>query len=193
MKIRDIAELASVLLQKHDLVNTGIFAQAQDNDLVKSVLESNYDLRLIVRCANLVLKEVACDYIPLLHKQTITTQDGKIPYTAFEKMLLEVKSIKDKNGNDVRFFSLPNHIEIQEGCFEVSYSFIPDDKKFFDEVDFSGTKVSDRVFAYGTVAEYCLICGMYDEALLWERRYKDALCIAARKRTEVVMPRRRWL
>ncbi|MBQ9716070.1 MAG: hypothetical protein IJV77_06655 [Clostridia bacterium] len=193
MKIRDIAELASVLLQKHDIINTGVFMQTQDNQVVQSVLNGNHDLRLLVRCANLVIKEVACEYIPLLHKQKITASDGKIPYSAFEKLLLEIRSIKDEKGQDVSFFTLPDHVAIQDGSFEVSYTYIPTDKGFFDDLDFCGTKASDRIFAYGTAAEYCLINGNYDEALMWERRYKDALLVATRKNTEVVLPRRRWV
>ncbi|MBR5145617.1 MAG: hypothetical protein IKV34_03045, partial [Clostridia bacterium] len=68
MTIRDIAELTAVLLQKHDIINTGIFMQTENNQLVQSLLKSNHDLRLIARCANLVAKEVACEYIPLFHK-----------------------------------------------------------------------------------------------------------------------------
>ncbi len=81
---------------------------------------------------------------------------------------------------------------MEDGNYEVSYAFIPRDKEFFDDMDFAGTKASDRVFAYGAAAEFCLISGMYDDALMWERRYKDALLVATRKNTEVIMPRRRW-
>ncbi len=193
MKIRDIAELASVLLQKHDIINTGIFMQTENNEFVKSVLKSNHDLRLIARCANLVVKEVACEYIPLFHKQKINCDNGEIPYTVFEKTLLEIRSVKDHNGNDVNYYCLPDHVEIQNGSFEVSYTYIPTDKQFFDELDFCGTKVSDRILAYGTCAEYCLVNGNYDEALMWERRYKDALLVATRKNTQVILPRRRWI
>ena len=100
---------------------------------------------------------------------------------------------KDKNGNDVDYYCLPDHVAIKDGSFEVCYSYIPTDKDFFDDLDFCGTKASDRVFAYGTAAEYCLVTGNYDEALMWERRYKDALMVATRKATSVILPRRRWV
>lgn len=192
MKIRDIAELAAVLLQKHDLINSGVFTGSPEDDFVKSELADNRELRLLVRCVNLVLKEVACDYIQLIHRQTMTSKDGKIEYTDFEKPLLEIKSVKKSDGEEVRYFALPDYVAVEDGVFEVSYAFVPTDKGFFDETDFSGTKAGDRVFAYGAAAEFCLISGNYDEALMWERRYKDALMVATRKTTEVVMPRRRW-
>lgn len=192
MKIRDIAELAAVLLQKHDIINSGVFMQTEQNRLVDDEIQSNRELRLLLRCVNLVVKEVACDYIPLIHTQTLTASDGKIPYSQFEKTLLEIKRVKNQKGEDVRFFTLPEYMAVEDGVYEVSYAFIPRDKEFFDDLDFAGTKASDRVFAYGAAAEFCLISGMYDEALMWERRYKDALLVATRKTTEVVMPKRRW-
>lgn len=192
MKIRDIAELAAVLLQKHDIINSGVFMQTEQNRLVDDEIQSNRELRLLLRCVNLVVKEVACDYIPLIHTQTLTATDGKIPYSQFEKTLLEIKRVKNQKGEDVRFFTLPEYMAVEDGVYEVSYAFIPRDKEFFDDLDFAGTKASDRVFAYGASAEFCLISGMYDEALMWERRYKDALLVATRKTTEVVMPKRRW-
>lgn len=192
MKIRDIAELAAVLLQKHDIINSGVFMQTEQNRLVDDEIQSNRELRLLLRCVNLVVKEVACDYIPLIHTQTLTATDGKIPYSQFEKTLLEIKRVKNQKGEDVRFFTLPEYMAVEDGVYEVSYAFIPRDKEFFDDLDFAGTKASDRVFAYGAAAEFCLISGMYDEALMWERRYKDALLVATRKTTEVVMPKRRW-
>ena len=192
MKIRDIVELAAVLLQKHEIINTGIFAQTESRDWVEAELNGNRELRLIIRCANLVLKEVACEYIPLYHKQNMVSHDGKINYSDFEKSLLEIKKIKNKYGNEVRYFTLPDYVAVEDGNFEVSYAFIPDDKGFFDEIDFSGTKACDRLFAYGTAAEFCLISGMYEDALMWEKRYKDALLVATRKTGEKVMPKRRW-
>ena len=191
MKIRDIAELACILLQRNDIINTGIFMQTEDNQLVQSVLKNNYDLRLLTRCANLVAKEIACEYIPLLHTQKIASHEGKISYADFEKLLLEIKCIKDCHGNEVDYYCLPDHVAVQDGSFEVSYAYIPTDKNFFDELDFCGTKASDRIFAYGTVAEYCLVTGNYDEALMWERRYKDALLVATRKNTSIVLPKRK--
>lgn len=192
MKIRDIAELTAVLLQKHDLLAGGVFNGEPQDDFVKNQLADNRELRLLIRCVNLVLKEVACDYIQLIHRQTMTAVEGKIDYGDFEKTLLEIKSVKNLNGEDVRYFALPDYVAVEDGVFEVSYAFVPQDKGFFDDVDFGGTKAGDRVFAYGAAAEFCLISGNYDEALMWERRYKDALTVATRKTTEVIMPRRRW-
>lgn len=39
---------------------------------------------------------------------------------------------------------------------------------------------SPRLFAYGIAAEYCLACGLFEEAAVWDKKYKDALTAAYR-------------
>lgn len=177
MKIRDIVELAAVLLQKHEIINTGIFAQTESSDWVEAELNGNRELRLIIRCANLVLKEVACEYIPLYHKQNMVSHDGKINYSDFEKSLLEIKEVTCSDGKKVKYTTCVDHISIKDGTYQILYTYVPDNKGFFDEIDFVDDKSIDKLFAYGTAAEFCLIHGMYENALMWEQRYKDALAV----------------
>lgn len=195
MKIRDIVELAAVLLQNNELINTNVFwhRENENNEYVQKVIKERLDLQQLIRCANLIVKEVACDFIPLTFRQIIKTESGTIPYTKFEKPLLSIKSIKDLNGETVTAYTMPNYLAIEEGTFAVTYNYIPSDKEFFEDIDFKGDKASDRIFAYGTASEYCLINGDYDNALYWERRYKDALYVHIGKDTKVIMPKRRWI
>ena len=52
-------------------------------------------------------------------------------------------------------------------------------------------KIDARVIGYGIAAEYCIINGL-DDALLWDKRYKDALKRAARTVGERRVKRRVW-
>lgn len=195
MKIRDIVELAAVLLQNNELINTNVFwhRENENNEYVQKVIKERLDLQQLIRCANLVVKEVACEFIPLTFRQIIKSEGGAIPYTKFEKTLLSIKSIKDLNGETVTAYTMPNYLAIEEGTFAVTYNYIPSDKEFFEDIDFKGDKASDRIFAYGTASEYCLINGDYDNALYWERRYKDALEVLTGKETIALVPKRRWI
>ena len=199
MKIRDVAELAAVLLGKQEIINTGIFTVSEPDEYAQEEIAANRELQLIIRCANLVAKEIACDYVPLLHTQKIVCGGGTVPYDAFDKTLLEIKTWKVWQnavgggvGGNVNYYTFSDYVEVQPGEYEVSYTFIPETKGFFDDTDYGGTKISDRILAYGTAAEFCLISGLYDDALIWERRYKDALMIASKKTNAVFLPRRRW-
>ena len=192
MKVRDVAGLAAVLLQKCELLNTGVFEAEQTDAQAQETVDTNRELGLLVRCVNLAAKEIACDYLPLTHTQKIVCTDGVVPYAVFEKPLLEIKSWKNLKGAGMSYFTFSDRVEVRPGEYEVSYTFVPENKEFFDELDFGGTKITDRVLAYGAAAEFCLISGLYDDALIWERRYKDALTVAARRTETTFLPRRRW-
>lgn len=53
-------------------------------------------------------------------------------------------------------------------------------------------RVSARVTALGVAAEYCFVCGLFEEAQLWDGRYKDSLKIALRKKGAMSVKARRW-
>ena len=130
MKIRDIVELAAVLLQNNELINTNVFwhRENENNEYVQKVIKERLDLQQLIRCANLAVKEVACEFIPLTFRQIIKSEAGAIPYTKFAKPLLSIKSIKDLNGEVVTAYTMPNYLALEEGTFAITYSYIPSDK-----------------------------------------------------------------
>ena len=192
MKLKDITELTCVFLQKHELLDLGIFADDHAAE-AQEELKINKDLQLLNRCANLVYKEVACDYLPLVRKQTFETSNGAISYADFDKVLQDVKEIRDAYGKSVKFYVLPDGLETVSGTVCVKYAYVPSDCGFFEELDYKSGKIGERVFAYGTAAEYCMISGLYEDALIWEQRYKDALLSCVSKKSEIRIPARRWV
>ena len=191
MKLKDITELACVFLQKTELLDLGVFIDGKSSE-AQEELKINRDLQLLNRCANLVYKEVACDYLPLQTQQVFETEDGILPYADFRRELQDVKSVTNEAGESVAFSSWPSHLQTQAGKVTVKYTYVPQDVGFYDELDYRSGKVSERVFSYGTACEYCLISGRYEDASVWEQRYKDALLCCAGKKAEIRLPRRRW-
>ena len=53
-------------------------------------------------------------------------------------------------------------------------------------------KISARILAYGVASEYCFLEMLYDDATLWENRYKNALLCAQRKKGELKLKKRGW-
>ena len=51
----------------------------------------------------------------------------------------------------------------------------------------------NRIYAYGIAREYYFQQTLFDEADIWEERFKNTLSIMARKRSETHIPKRRWL
>ena len=57
--------------------------------------------------------------------------------------------------------------------------------------DFGG-RLSARVIAYGVASEFCYLEMLYDDASIWEARFKNSLLIACRKRGELTLKKRGW-
>ena len=56
---------------------------------------------------------------------------------------------------------------------------------------FSST-IPERVYAYGVAREYYFNQTLFDDAEIWEERFKNSLQILTRKKSEIKMPKRRW-
>lgn len=179
MKIRDIVELAAVLMDKHDIINTGIFALSEENEWIGVELKRNSDLNLLIKCANLTIKEIACEYIPLTYTQKVFARDDRVEYGELEKSILTVVEIHPECSS---YDICPEYISLTEGTYEILYNYIPDDKGFFEEIDYSPNEITERILVYGTVSEYCFKKGLYEDALMWEKRYKDALTVLLKEK-----------
>lgn len=188
MTVKNIIKNACVFLSKDELLNlTDLGGENQATD------EQTKDLNHLVRCLNLVYNEIATDYIPLLNKETFLPDNGRIYFEDFSKKLLEIYRIEDKFGYKTNYKLYPNFLETIDGEVKITYSFEPEAIVSLDSVIESfSEKITERVIAYGVAMEYSFICGLHDDAAIWEKRFKDGILIAARKKSEIRLPARRW-
>lgn len=191
MKIKDIVRLAAVFLQLD--VNEEVFCEEADTAFVQAEFNSDKRLKLLKDCTEFVLNQIATDYLPLKKTEKVFSEDGTIPYGEFARDMIEATSVKNSCGQNVRFSHLPDGLFVGErGEMEVTYFYRPGEKTFFDEAETGSCKVTDRVVALGVAAEYSFVCGLFDEASMWDVRYKDSLKIAVRKKGAVTLRARRW-
>ena len=60
------------------------------------------------------------------------------------------------------------------------------------KVKIGNSKVDERLVAYGAIAEYMFLTGMYDEASMWDKRYKDLIQTTLYPNRSIRIPQRRW-
>lgn len=184
MTIKDVLSQAAFLLGKDELVSylkgeNGYESQASE-------------AAALLKCYNIVENEIALDYIPLTAEQTVSVLAGKIYYTVLTHTPVSVLSVTDTYGNKLPFTIYPEYVQTKSGARVIDYTYAPTAKTLTGNCEY-GNRVSLRVFAYGVACEYCLINGRYEEALVWDRKYKDALlCVAALNRPHIVRARR-WV
>ena len=188
MSVKDIIKLACVFLNKQELIETNVF----DETLREPTEEEQKEVEMLLRCLNLIVGEISCDYLPLINQENVTVSNKTIEFPTLSLTLLEVLSVRDKFGKLVKFKLFPNRIELPNGEYLVEYSYIPDSLTLDDQMYSFYGKVPDRVFAYGIAMEYSLLSSLFDEMEIWQTRFRDALKIAVTKHGEKRLPKRGW-
>lgn len=142
----------------------------------------------LVACANSVIDEIACEYVPLTEKGTLVSTDGFAP-------LSDGKSVVSlrKSGARVGFTTASGGVYVPDGEYEAVFAVRPPKVSVNGNVTVGSALVSERIIALGTAAEYFLLQGNYGEAQIWSERFNEAMENVRIKRITKRMPKRRWL
>lgn len=175
MKIKDCIRLAAEALEL-DATFTG---------------KSDID-KLLLRCANNCLDEITSEYLPLKNEAKVRSEKGRIAYSQLGTAVYDVIWVK-QNGVKVKFELFPAHIRVEsDGEYEVCFYTRPEPMSMDDDVP-TELHLTPRVISYGIAAEYLLISGFYEEAVMYDKRFKDALIRLNSGDGAKQVKRRRWL
>ena len=170
MRVDNIVSMVAKMLAKEELTEylssgTGI-----------DISQLKRDKELIVDCLNNVLEELASSQVKLKAEQKFLSEDKKIYYRDFSERLLGVCSIKDLKGKKVEYDLFPEYVRLyNDKEVIVLYNYLPDKVGYEDEITVGSTKVTEQLLCYGVLAEYCLICALYEEAVTWRQKFEQAL------------------
>lgn len=190
MEMKEILALAAFYLSMEDVAELPYLKSGYVSDTFPQNTPAEIMLAKLLLCANLVRAEIASDYFPLIAREKITAADGRIAPSSLAKRLVDVKKITRK-GKNIRFRVYQGAIETVSGEVEIEYSYLPGEAKLSEDSGFPD-KVGARLIACGTAAEYCLIAGLFEEAAVWDKRFKDSLLAAQRKKSEIRVKPRIW-
>ena len=146
----------------------------------------------LLRCFDTVENELALDYFPLYAEEEVETDTGCVYYSELSRSAVRVVKVEDGWGNDVPFRLFPEYLKTQGGRIKIRYSYAPVKKTLQGCSDYR-TQVSARLFSYGMAAEYCLSQGLFEEAAVWNKKYKDAIGMAYRNNPCKILQSRRWI
>lgn len=184
MAITDIIKQAAFLLGKDDVATYLGNGECVDQTTAAK------DATALLGCYNLVLNEVATEYVPLIKKQRLTATDGKVYFSALDFGISEVAAVYDDNMNRVECDVYADRIETELAAVYIEYYAVPPVRAMTDAADYPSGRVPDRVFAYGVAAEFCISNGVYEEAEMWQERFQQSIVRAAPKSRRVMKPRR---
>ncbi len=189
MKAYEIIKLACIFSDNESLsdkISEETMADYENSftDKEKTSLNRHLD------CLQSVQDEIITEYKPLIFEECFKSENFKILTSAFSKPVFEILSIKDLKGRKVKFKVYPNYIMAFSGMVEIRYSYKCTLENMSSEVE---TDIPPRILAYGVAREYLLRQGLYDDADIYENRFKDGLKIILKKKTDTQIPGRRWL
>ena len=154
--------------------------------------ESDARVKILVNCANFVYEELYRDYATALRKTVVEVTNGFADTSVYK--LCKVISLTDGEGNEVKFRYGEGGIWVDEdGKYNMCYARLPDIIGLNDEVLMPSPRITERIFAYGTIREYYAATGDFAVAKQWDDRFKDALAVACSKTSSMRLPVRGWL
>lgn len=152
--------------------------------------EQSAELDTLLKCFNLVHNEIVSEYKPSIKIERVTSANKKINFSQLSAKVVNILAVKDILGDNVAFKVFDSYLMVEGGEVDVWYSSQPETMALSDE--FVST-IPERVYAYGIAREYYFIQTLYEDAEVWESRFKNSLQVIERKKSETVIPRRRWL
>ena len=188
MKAKEILKNVCVYLGKEDLLLSNIF-ETDGEDISE---QDQQDLNKMLKCLNFIIQEIASDYLPILKEKEICFTNGEIDIYDIDPNIQEIVSIKSKFGKNLKFKYLNNKIICLVTNATITYKVYPNEIGMEDNVESFGGRLSARVIAYGVASEYSYLEMLYDDAAIWENRFKNALLISCRKKGEIKLKKRGW-
>ena len=175
-------------------------ANLTGDTILRDAIESNTlsteqqkEISLLVDCVNLTNSNIATNYVKLYATKKIVSYSDLITYSSItNETIYDIVSVKNSYGKDVNFSLTTSGIEVKAGTYYVRYTYFPKDVEYEDEITNFPLKISERIFVYGVVSEYLYVKGVFDEAQMWEEKFKLEMKNTQRQQKNLKIKSSRW-
>ena len=168
MKIKDIITATAALLNQHDIIE--YLEETVSNPSAETLSKIDSEMRLL----NLVLSELAAGYVPMIYKEEMTAENGKIEFSDLKYSATRILRVETASGEQACYVQHPSYIEIADGVYTVEYEHAPANFALEETVNMDG-RILPSLIAYGVAAEYCITQGRFEEAVMWRQRYSEGV------------------
>lgn len=170
MILLDIIKYAATMLSKNAVLGY-VTAEGGYNET------NSYqpDMKTAINLSNMVIKELALAYIPITKKESVVFVNGLFDTTDLSENVRNIIRLTDAEGKDVPFKVEGEYMRASVTGAVIEYSYIPDDYSPTQVIGYTDKDISPVVLAYGLCAEWCIVDGRFDEAVMWHKRYMDKI------------------
>ena len=183
MKVKDIIYAAAQALGFKEGVE-GYFERGEE--------ALKREAELLLACFHHTESSLALEYLPLYAEDELLAVTGRLEFSAFTYAPVRILGVEDGEGNPVKYKLYPQYIKAQSGLCKVTYTYTPNKKGIDEESDFT-LLTAESMLMHGVLAEYCTAEGRFEEASVWEKKYKEGIEAAFRGRVCKRLSSRRWM
>lgn len=186
MKLKDIMACALRLVGRKDVaekVSAGASTEGECAEAAETMLY----------CVNAVEDELARCYFPLVYREEVRVNSGRIYFTELSRCPVKITGVQ-RDGEPLRYALEPQYIEVNADRADVEYWYTPVRRGTDGDSAYDGTEVGERLIAEGAASEYCLLNGEALASQAWETRYRESIDRAqSTHRRKYCVPPRRWV
>lgn len=169
---KDIIKLSATFLGLTDVLDY------LKNPVITLSTETENKIEDLILFTNYVVREITKNYMPLLTEEEATSNKScEIHFTNLSKNAIAIKNIKNGLGQKVTFNLYPTFIKVgfPETKYMITYNYTPEKIQNIDQTLELPFGLGSEIVAYGVASEYALSKLLYNEADMWESKFKNSL------------------
>lgn len=190
MKVIDVLKDTCTFLQMEDeykylcSYSNDTFSNTASDAVIKNV-------ELLLKCTNLIVDTICSEYIKLKDSTFVHTVDGRIGYSDIsENQIYNIIGVEDSFG-PVQFSDFNSEVCVDNpGRYKVTYLYSISNLNY--DSDLSIFRLPTKDIAYGVISEYLYIEKLYDDAAIWDKRFKSTILNLLSNKKRLYIKPRRW-
>ena len=187
MKVKEILKMTAEMAGESQL------RAYYEQNAVDDVANCEENATLLLRCYNMIIEELALEYLPLMFKEELQSDNQKIYFSAFTHKPLRILAVYAENGKKVPYRFVNDYLEVENGKLSIEYYYRPNRADEEDEVVYNDTLIGFYTIAYGMLSQYLLERGRVSESNIYQEKYLNAVRARIAQRNNLKLPGRRWI
>lgn len=193
MKVIDVIKDTCTYLQMEEELEYVLSYNVDTNkfDLEPNSVDVSKNLNLLLKCVNLVLNTIVSEYVNLKDCTYLVSNNCRIKYEdVTSNNIVKIVSVENDN-KKVAFSDFGSEICVEkDDKYKVTYLYTLENVDFSDDV--SIIKFPCKSIAYGVASEYLYINKLYDDASVWDVRFKNSMLNLLQNKKHRFIKPRRW-
>ncbi len=187
MKIKELIKLTAETVGEDEI------ARYINGEAISGISYAKQNVELLLRCYNLIVDELACEYLPLKREESVDAVNGKIYFSSLSLTPIRILNVYNQKGEKVPYKLVNDYIKVDEKKVTVEYCHKLNFLNEEDNCPYSNGIIGPYTLAFGMASQYCLEKGRLNDSEIFQQKYLSSIRSRVAKRGNLKMPVRRWI